>query len=645
MFMVAGLHAPPFVLFAWNSSCCQPSESPHVWCPAVRCRAAETEGYDLIGQVIPKTQDEALQLLVDTANALLLRVEAMGLHWSSEAAAHTKQLLRWHLRAVQDLLTQRKERSKAQALYGSGRLQGSLKYTMSHVTESDDLDGVALMGELDLDQAASDAALLMPDLSAAQLAAQPPKQAWLQGLSHWSDSDSSSDGYVMDTPGAQGRVTAGSSSGGGSGSQLPGSEDMDGSWEMLGGLDRGTGSDQALPGDALDLHDSLLMGDVQLDLWEGADSDLYSSNSSSSNTQHAAISGMLPAEAGTRVPGGGGDRVVDINAAAVTLAAGTSDGGSSQLGASLLDLPLDDYATQLVSTSGSGSNAADITQGLSTDLHGAMQSMLDLLQQLVASGQGGEPGDNTAAATLHQMECLWAQVQSQASSPQQKPLFVFRDGPVTLAAKQGGLLLLEDWDAPSQAITERLNSLLEPERTFLVSEDITVGPAGADVTLPDSFQVGTVTLSRNCSHVSSGSACCQHVRCQWMRVSPKTGLRVVVQQAADQHSSSWHLVSLPRGQVRSFLCGCVCMILSPWCRIMVVAPNNQMGCSLYNLQCLHRLWTGCRHPATWHHFLKLAFLHAGDCHRPLSPPAAGPQAEPSHPVPIHNHPLISLLRR
>jgi midasin (ATPase involved in ribosome maturation) len=90
---------------------------------------------------------------------------------------------------------------------------------------------------------------------------------------------------------------------------------------------------------------------------------------------------------------------------------------------------------------------------------------------------------------LHKIQSLWQRLCS-SSLRVSDPLFIFRDGPVTRAAKQGSLLLLEDFDAPSQAVTERLNSLLEPEPSFAVSEDITLGSGGADVLLPASFQVG-----------------------------------------------------------------------------------------------------------------------------------------------------------
>jgi MoxR-like ATPase len=52
------------------------------------------------------------------------------------------------------------------------------------------------------------------------------------------------------------------------------------------------------------------------------------------------------------------------------------------------------------------------------------------------------------------------------------PMFAFREGPITRAAIQGGVVVLEDFNLPSQAVTERLNSLFEPDRSFSLTEDI-----------------------------------------------------------------------------------------------------------------------------------------------------------------------------
>ena len=72
-----------------------------------------------------------------------------------------------------------------------------------------------------------------------------------------------------------------------------------------------------------------------------------------------------------------------------------------------------------------------------------------------------------------------------------KPMFLFNDGPVTMAAKRGGILFLEDLDLPSQAVIERLNSMLEPSPTFALTEDITsqAGKGQLDIVLSNNFQI------------------------------------------------------------------------------------------------------------------------------------------------------------
>ncbi|CAF4330719.1 unnamed protein product, partial [Rotaria sordida] len=52
---------------------------------------------------------------------------------------------------------------------------------------------------------------------------------------------------------------------------------------------------------------------------------------------------------------------------------------------------------------------------------------------------------------------VWERLTSR-NFARTKPIFLFNDGPVTMAAKRGGILFLEDLDLPSQAVIERLNS-------------------------------------------------------------------------------------------------------------------------------------------------------------------------------------------
>jgi hypothetical protein len=123
-------------------------------------------------------------------------------------------------------------------------------------------------------------------------------------------------------------------------------------------------------------------------------------------------------------------------------------------------------------------------------LAAAAEEALDLLSRLSAATAAP---DAAAAAALARLRRLWADVSSP-SARRGEPRFIFREGPVTRAAQEGGLLLLEDFDAPSQAVTERLNSLLEPEPSFAVTEDVTACDSGGggdatDGALPGGFQV------------------------------------------------------------------------------------------------------------------------------------------------------------
>ena len=108
---------------------------------------------------------------------------------------------------------------------------------------------------------------------------------------------------------------------------------------------------------------------------------------------------------------------------------------------------------------------APIPKGLSD----AMEAVLDLYQQLLQ----GKP-DACLAVMAHKLKQYWEAVQLEVNSAESNPLFVFRDGPVTTAVRQGGLLVLEDLDLPSASVSERLNSLWETEPFFNVSEDFTV---------------------------------------------------------------------------------------------------------------------------------------------------------------------------
>ena len=84
-----------------------------------------------------------------------------------------------------------------------------------------------------------------------------------------------------------------------------------------------------------------------------------------------------------------------------------------------------------------------------------------------------EKTDTTAAFLIMKFLSTF-DILKKSASDTSKPVFLFKDGPVTLALKEDKSLFLEDVDLPSQAVIERLNSLLEPGRALFLSEDITV---------------------------------------------------------------------------------------------------------------------------------------------------------------------------
>lgn len=65
--------------------------------------------------------------------------------------------------------------------------------------------------------------------------------------------------------------------------------------------------------------------------------------------------------------------------------------------------------------------------------------------------------------------------------------FVWEDGPLVTAMRQGCLLLIDEINLAEDAVLERLNSVLEPERTLLLAEK--GGPAAEQVLAAEGFRV------------------------------------------------------------------------------------------------------------------------------------------------------------
>ena len=79
--------------------------------------------------------------------------------------------------------------------------------------------------------------------------------------------------------------------------------------------------------------------------------------------------------------------------------------------------------------------------------------------------------DNALRIMIQSLSVLRTQLQAAQLG---EALFLYKDGKITTAAKLAQSILLENIELPPQAVVERLNSLLESERTFSLTEDITL---------------------------------------------------------------------------------------------------------------------------------------------------------------------------
>ena len=103
------------------------------------------------------------------------------------------------------------------------------------------------------------------------------------------------------------------------------------------------------------------------------------------------------------------------------------------------------------------------------------------------------PDDAALQQYILKAESTWDMVKDRRKGEADRPMFLFMDGPLTVAAKASRPLVLEDFDQPSQAVMERMNSLIEPVPVFSITEDITNhdinGSNSGEVVLSKGFQV------------------------------------------------------------------------------------------------------------------------------------------------------------
>jgi hypothetical protein len=147
----------------------------------------------------------------------------------------------------------------------------------------------------------------------------------------------------------------------------------------------------------------------------------------------------------------------------------------------------------------------------------------DALMAWLAMDKGGDVStDATVIRMIAQAKSLWED-RIRDSSPKGDPIFLFRDGPITRAVRLGLPILLEvfwrgtralvcsvvnavcraqDYNLPNQAVIERLNSLLEINPTFTLTEDFTAN--SDDVPAADQSGDRKVASDKNKIHIPVG---------------------------------------------------------------------------------------------------------------------------------------------
>ena len=148
-----------------------------------------------------------------------------------------------------------------------------------------------------------------------------------------------------------------------------------------------------------------------------------------------------------------------------------------------ISVPLDEF--QLDFKVASDENTPIVSLGELLDINSENIRELELFDQLKETAHSIINKFNVLLQSLHvlvknqHVRIYFTKLKSSLDKvmhrqDKDKAMFLFKDGPVTEAVKTGRILLLEDFDLPSQAVVERLNSLLETEPTFNLTEDITV---------------------------------------------------------------------------------------------------------------------------------------------------------------------------
>lgn len=106
---------------------------------------------------------------------------------------------------------------------------------------------------------------------------------------------------------------------------------------------------------------------------------------------------------------------------------------------------------------------------------------LQVLERAVAAAAGSL----SQAASMDSVRCTLDAARKSAAAACVP--FVWEDGPLVTAMKQGCLLLIDEINLAEDAVLERLNSVLEPGRMLLLAEK--GGPTAEQIVAAEGFRV------------------------------------------------------------------------------------------------------------------------------------------------------------
>lgn len=121
----------------------------------------------------------------------------------------------------------------------------------------------------------------------------------------------------------------------------------------------------------------------------------------------------------------------------------------------------------------SGRTSPPSPSGDGLQLHTSIQALAQAGQRLLEDLGEVEDGD---------VACLSAAIEAMmAAAKQVRAPFVWADGPLVTAMREGDCLLIDEINLADDAVLERLNSVLEPGRSLTLAEK---GGESAEVSVP-----------------------------------------------------------------------------------------------------------------------------------------------------------------